>query len=79
MIDIDGNLAALRQRMIEEEEHDARWKDCPECDGTGTATWEEPVIDYEHGGYLQEVSGECCECGGSGQIEDYGDDDEDNA
>jgi DnaJ-class molecular chaperone len=51
-------------------------KTCPECDGSGMATWEEPVIDYEHGGYLQEVQGECWNCGGSGEIEDW--DDEDN-
>lgn len=76
MIDTDGNLAALRQRMIQEEEHDARIKPCPECDGEGMATWEEPVIDHEHGGYLQEVQGECWNCGGSGEIEDW--DDEDN-
>ena len=49
---------------------------CPECNGSGEAIWEEPVIDYEHGGYLQEVSGECENCGGSGEIEDW--DDEDN-
>jgi len=54
-------------------------KTCPECNGTGFVTFEIPVIDYQNGGYLKEVQGECWNCGGTGEIEDWGDEDEDNA
>jgi len=49
-------------------------KICPQCDGDGTCAYEEAVVDYQHGGYLQEVYGECDLCNGSGVVED--DDDE---
>jgi DnaJ-class molecular chaperone len=48
---------------------------CPQCDGEGTCAYEEPVVDYEHGGYLQETYGECDMCNGSGEIEDWDDED----
>ena len=54
-------------------------KTCPECNGTGFVTFERPVIDYQNGGYLEEVQDECWNCGGTGEIEDWGDEDEDNA
>ncbi len=76
MIDIDGNLEALRQRMIQEEEHDARIKPCPECDGTGTVTYEKPVSDKVNGGFLEEFEDDCGNCGGSGEVEDWQDEDE---
>jgi DnaJ-class molecular chaperone len=50
-------------------------KTCPQCDGTGECAYEEPVVDYQHGGYLQEVIDTCDRCGGSGEIEDWEDDD----
>jgi len=44
---------------------------CPQCDGEGTCAYEEAVVDYEHGGYLQETYGECDMCNGwGGEIED---------
>ncbi len=43
---------------------------CPQCEGEGTCAYEEAVVDYEHGGYLEEVYGECDMCWGSGEVED---------
>ena len=45
-------------------------KTCPVCDGEGVCAYEEAVVDYEHGGYLQEVYGECDMCYGSGEVDD---------
>jgi len=46
---------------------------CPQCDGEGTCTYEEPVVDYVNGGYLQEVVDTCDMCRGSGTVEDWDD------
>jgi DnaJ-class molecular chaperone len=43
---------------------------CPQCDGEGLCAYEEPVVDYVHGGYLQEVIDTCDMCNGTGEIED---------
>jgi len=43
---------------------------CPQCDGEGMCAYEEPVVDYEHGGYLEEVYDTCDICHGLGEIED---------
>ena len=51
-------------------------KECPQCEGEGTCTYEEAVADYEHGGYLQEVVDTCNLCEGSGTVDDWGDDDD---
>jgi DnaJ-class molecular chaperone len=75
MIDTDGNLAALRQRMIEEEEHEARWKDCPECNGSGLVLVQLDGRDGDPDANYDEA--DCKNCGGSGEIEDW--DDEDDA
>ena len=51
---------------------------CPQCDGEGTCAYEEPVVDYEHGGYLEEVIDTCDMCWGSGEVEvEVEDEDED--
>jgi hypothetical protein len=49
---------------------------CPQCEGEGTCAYEEEVADYEHGGYLEEVYGECDMCWGLGEIEDEDEDEE---
>jgi hypothetical protein len=49
---------------------DRAMKTCPQCDGEGTCAYEEAVVDYVHGGYLQEVYGECDMCYGSGEVDD---------
>ena len=69
MIDTDGNLAALNWHLHEIEEYEARIITCPQCDGEGTCAYDEPVADYEHGGYLQEVIDTCDRCNGEGEIE----------
>jgi hypothetical protein len=43
---------------------------CPQCDGEGICTYEEPVVDYEHGGYLEEETATCDMCWGLGEIDD---------
>lgn len=40
-------------------------KKCPYCDGEGDYLVEEPVVDYVHGGYLQEKRITCEECHGN--------------
>lgn len=37
----DGNIYALRQREAEREAYEARFIDCPECEGTGEIESEE--------------------------------------
>ena len=49
---------------------------CPQCGGEGTCAYEEAVVDYEHGGYLQETYGECDMCHGWGEIEDEDEEEE---
>lgn len=65
----DGNLDALSRHLREQEEYDARTITCPECNGEGTCAYEEPVIDYFDGGYLQELIDTCETCGGTGEVE----------
>lgn len=65
----DGNLDALNRHLHEQEEYNARMITCPQCDGEGECAYDEPVIDYQHGGYLQEVIDTCETCGGSGEVE----------
>ena len=52
-------------------------KTCPECGGAGQVEYEVPVVDYEHGGYLDTEWGDCENCGGTGEIEDWEDEDDD--
>ena len=47
---------------------------CPQCNGEGTCAYEEAVVDYEYGGYLEEVYGECDMCHGWGTIDEEEDD-----
>lgn len=42
---------------------------CPHCDGEGEYYAEVPVVDYTHGGFLDEVVVKCEECDGYGEIE----------
>lgn len=51
---------------------------CPQCDGEGTCAYEEAVPDYGgyHGGYLEEVYDTCDMCNGSGEIEDWDEEEE---
>jgi DnaJ-class molecular chaperone len=49
-------------------------KVCPQCNGAGECTYEEEIADYEHGGYLEEVIDTCNLCEGTGELEDWGDD-----
>jgi len=46
-----------------------KWRDCPECNGTGEAEYEVPVVDHVHGGFLDTEIRECSNCGGSGEVE----------
>lgn len=53
-------------------------KTCPKCDGEGQLEYEFPVADYgaPHGGFLDTEWGDCDQCGGTGEIEDWEDEDE---
>lgn len=51
-------------------------KTCPVCCGEGVCAYEDPVVDYEHGGYLEEVIDTCDTCNGTGEVEDWEDDDD---
>ena len=42
---------------------------CPHCDGKGEYYTEVAVVNYQHGGFLDEVIVECEECDGYGEIE----------
>ena len=49
-----------------------RYKDCPECEGRGTMTFER-VHSHNVGrdvGFIEEYEDTCENCGGDGQIED---------
>ena len=70
----DGNLAALSRHLHEQEEYEARFITCPECDGDGVCAYEEAVVDYVNGGYLTEVIDTCERCEGAGAIEIEDDD-----
>jgi RecJ-like exonuclease len=49
-------------------------KTCPVCDGEGRLEYEVPVVDhYHHGGYLDTEMGDCDRCGGTGEVEDWED------
>ena len=41
---------------------------CKDCTGEGEYMGEEPVVDYEHGGYLKEVKVTCKTCEGYGWV-----------
>jgi DnaJ-class molecular chaperone len=64
----DGNLDALRRREEEREAYEARFVDCPECNGTGEI--EVPIgwhtLDPETDDWDWVT---CDECGGSGRVE----------
>jgi DnaJ-class molecular chaperone len=55
----------------------AHMKTCPECNGEGEVEYEIPVVDYVNGGYLTTKWDDCQNCGGTGEIDDW--DDEDDA
>lgn len=64
----DGNLDALRRREAEAEEYEARFIDCPKCNGTGEIvvpiglhTGDPEMDDWD--------VADCDECDGTGQIE----------
>ena len=46
-------------------------KTCPVCEGEGQLEYEVPVVDYNHGGYLDTEWGDCDHCGGTGEVEDW--------
>jgi RecJ-like exonuclease len=48
-------------------------KTCPVCEGEGQLEYEVPVVDYNHGGYLDTEWGDCERCGGTGEVEDWED------
>lgn len=52
------------------------YKECPCCDGTGWVWAEVAHIDYAHGGEIEEVKADCPECGGSGEVEDWEDEED---
>lgn len=68
-MDADGNLDALNRHLQAQEEYDARFITCPQCDGEGSCSYDEPVADYTHGGYIKEVIDTCHLCDGEGEIE----------
>jgi DnaJ-class molecular chaperone len=48
-----------------------RYKDCPECEGRGTMTYER-VYTQDFGrdvGFIDEYEDYCSNCGGDGQVE----------
>lgn len=49
---------------------------CPECGGSGKLDYDEPVPDYQHGGYLSSMEGDCFHCDGFGYIPDPDDGEE---
>ena len=53
-------------------------KTCPVCEGDGEVEYEVPVPDYGswHGGFFGTEWGTCDRCSGSGEVEDWEDDDE---
>lgn len=51
-------------------------KTCPECNGSGELEYEVPVVDYVNGGYLDTEWGPCEFCNGTGEQEDWQDDEE---
>jgi hypothetical protein len=51
-------------------------KVCPDCEGLGRVEYELPVIDYVNGGYLDSRWGDCERCSGTGEIEDWEEDEE---
>lgn len=67
-MDTDGNLHALREREAQQEAYEARWHDCPECNGTGEVYVEVSGCDWNdpYGIFKEEP---CKNCGGSGEVE----------
>ena len=65
----DGNLDALNRHLHEQEEYDARFITCPECDGEGQCEYDDPRPDYVNGGEIHAVWDTCETCHGSGEIE----------
>ena len=64
----DGNLYALRQREAEREAYEARFIDCPECNGTGEI--EVPIGFHTGNPETDDWDVETCDCcGGTGEIE----------
>jgi DnaJ-class molecular chaperone len=64
----DGNLDALRRREEEREAYEARFIDCPECEGTGEI---EVPLGFHTGNPDTDDwdVADCEECGGTGEIE----------
>lgn len=50
-------------------------KPCPECDGDGYLIYERAVPDRVNGGRIEETEDDCWNCGGSGEIEDWDEED----
>ena len=51
-------------------------KTCPVCEGEGKLEYAVPVVDYVYGGSFDVEWGDCDRCGGTGEVEDWEDDDE---
>jgi len=44
-------------------------KICEECGGEGRLEYERPVVDWDHGGYLEGYMDDCETCNGLGELE----------
>lgn len=53
----------FEQRMLE-----SGYIKCPECGGDGVCEYEQPVIDWNDGGYLEGYTDTCDTCEGEGYI-----------
>lgn len=53
-----------------------RYKECPECEGRGTMTYERvfPHSPNRDEGFIEEYEADCENCGGTGEVE-YDDED----
>lgn len=64
----DGNLHALREREAEQEEYEARFVTCPECDGAGEIAV--PLGFHTGNPETDDWDDETCPlCKGTGQID----------
>ena len=42
--------------------------DCPVCEGAQVIEYERPVIDWQHGGYIEGYHDDCEYCKGAGEV-----------
>lgn len=53
-------------------------KDCPDCGGTGDVEVDYAIRDFVNGGYIQTEIETCRTCDGSGEVEDWEYEEEDD-